>query len=192
MRTAEPIALPDDERAYLQTWVHRGHAVARIQTRARMLVQLAAGWRDVAIAGALEVGVGTVANTRQRFLAGGLEEVLHDQRQERRRQALMGEPLAQLIALAGSPAPRGTPTGHCACWRARPSNGASCPVSRRRPSAKRSKKRAQALAAGTGVPPQGCLPRGASPGWARRSARQWRSSATSTRSRRSRPPRSSR
>jgi len=107
MRTAEPIVLTDDERALVQTWVHRGHAAARIQTRARILVKLADGWRDVAIARALEVGVGTVYNTRQRFLAGGLEAVLHDQRQARYRQALTGEQQAHLIAIACSPAPTG-------------------------------------------------------------------------------------
>jgi transposase len=107
MRTAEPIMLTEDERATVQTWVHRGHAAARIQTRARILLKLAEGWRDVEIARALEVGVGTVYNTRQRFLAGGLEAVLHDQRQERRRQALAGEQLAHLIAIACSAAPAG-------------------------------------------------------------------------------------
>jgi transposase len=107
MRTAEAIELNEDERAYVQTWVHRGHAAARIQTRARIVLKLAEGWRDVEIARALEVGVGTVSNTRQRFLAGGLEAVLHDKTQERRRQALSGAQLAHLIAIACSPAPQG-------------------------------------------------------------------------------------
>jgi transposase len=107
MRTAEPIALTEDERTYLQTWAHRGHAAARIQTRARILLKLAEGWRDVEIARALEVGVGTVYNTRQRFLAGGVAAVLHDKTQERRRQALAGEQIAYLIATACSPAPTG-------------------------------------------------------------------------------------
>ena len=107
MRTAEVIELTEDERATVQTWVHRGHAAARIQTRARILLQLAEGRRDVEIARPLEVGVGTVYNTRQRFLAGGLEAVLHDKTQERRRQALAGEQLAHLIAIACSSAPKG-------------------------------------------------------------------------------------
>jgi transposase len=107
MRTAEAIELNEDERAMVQTWVHRGHAAARIQTRARILLKLTACWRDVEIARALEVGVGTVANTRKRFLAGGLEAVLQDKMQERHRQALTGEQLAHLIAIACSPAPQG-------------------------------------------------------------------------------------
>jgi len=110
MRTAEAMEVDEDERALLQTWVHRGHAAAaRIQTRARILVKLAAGWRDVAIARAVDVdvGVGTVSNTRQRFLAGGLEGVRHDKAQGRHRQALCGEQSAHLIAIACSPAPTG-------------------------------------------------------------------------------------
>src|SRR5258707_2615730 len=107
LRTAEAMALNEDERGTVQTGVHRGPAAARMQTRARIVVKLAEGWRDVEIARALEGGVGTVYNTRQRFLAGGREEVLHDQRQERRRQALTGEQLAHLIAFACSPAPTG-------------------------------------------------------------------------------------
>jgi hypothetical protein len=51
--------------------------------------------------------VGTVYNTRQRFLEGGLGEVLRDQAQERRRQALTGGQIAHLIAIACSPAPAG-------------------------------------------------------------------------------------
>lgn len=107
MRIAEAIVLNEDERGVLQTWVHRGHAAARIQTRARILLKLAEGWRDVEIAHALEVGLGTVSNTRKRFLAGGLEAVLHDQAQARHRQALSGEQIAHLIAVACSSAPKG-------------------------------------------------------------------------------------
>ena len=75
--------------------------------RARILLKRTAGWRDVEIARALEVGLGTVAHTRQRFLAGGLEAVLQDQRHERHRPALTGEHLAPLLAIACRPAPQG-------------------------------------------------------------------------------------
>jgi transposase len=174
MRTAEPIELTDDERAYLQTWVHRGHAAARIQTRARVLLKLAEGWRDSEIARALEVGAGTVYNTRQRYLAGGLEAVLHDQRQERRRQALSGEQLAHLIAHACSPAPKGH--DH---WTLRLLAG-----------------KAVELGFVTGISPEtirhalkktssspGSMNSGASRRWVRRSSRRWRRSSTSMPSR---------
>jgi len=99
--------LSDDERAYLQTCVHRGHAAARSQTRAHILLKLAEGWRDTEVAQAFDVNVGTVRNTRRRFLRGGVDEVLHDRQQERHRQALTGGQLAHLIAIACSPAPHG-------------------------------------------------------------------------------------
>jgi transposase len=180
MRTAEPIELTEDERATVQTWVHRGHAAARIQTRARILLKLAEGWRDVEIAHALEVGVGTVYNTRQRYRAGGLEPVLHDQRQQRRRQALSGEQLAHLIAIACSPAPKGH--DH---WTLRLLAG-----------------KAVELGFGPSISPEtirharkktnsspGSRNSGASPVWGRRSSRRWKRSSTSMPSRRTKSSR---
>jgi transposase len=170
MRTAEPLELTDDERATVQTWVHRGHAAARIQTRARIVLKLAEGWRDVEIARALEVGVGTVYNTRQRFLAGGLEAVLHDQRQERRRQALTGEQLAYLVATAWSPAPHGH--DH---WTLRLLAGKAVELGFV-PSISPETIR-QALKKTSSNP--GSMNSGASPVWEHRLSRRWRRSSTS-------------
>jgi transposase len=180
MRTAEAIVLTEDERAMVQTWVHRGHAAARIQSRARIVLKLAEGWRDVEIARAVDVGVGTVYNTRQRFLAGGLEAVLHDKAQERRRHALSGEQLAHLIAIACSPAP----TGHDH-WTLRLLAG-----------------KAVELGFVTGISPEtirhalkktssspGSMSTGASQAWGRRSWRRWKRFSISTRSRRTRSSR---
>ena len=174
MRTAEPIELTDDERATVQTWVHRGHAAARMQTRARIVLKLAEGWRDVEIARALEVGVGTVYNTRQRFLAGGLDAVLHDQRQERRRQALSGDQIAFLVATACSPAPKGH--DH---WTLRLLAGKAVELGFV-PSISPETIR-QALKKTSSSP--GSMNTGACPVWARRSSRRWRRSSTSMRSR---------
>lgn len=107
MRTAEPVTLSEDERAYLQTFTHRGKANARTQARAYLLLKLAEGWRDVAIADAFDVSVNTVRNTRHRFQDGGLEAVVQDKRQTRYRQALTGEQQAHVIAIACTPAPQG-------------------------------------------------------------------------------------
>ena len=155
--------------------VQRGHAAARIQTRARILLKLAEGWRDVEIARTFEVGVGTVYNTRQRFLAGGLQEVLHDQRQERRRQALTGDQLAYLIATACSPAPAGH--DH---WTLRLLAGKAVElgyVPNISPETIR-----QALKKTNSSP--GSMSSGVCPVWARRWSRRWKRSSTSTRSRR--------
>lgn len=171
MRTAEVIELTEDERATVQTWVHRGHAAARIQTRARILLQLAAGWRDVEVARALEVGVGTVSNTRQRYLAGGLEAVLHDKAQARRRQALSGEQIAHLIAIACSSAP----TGHDH-WTLRLLAGKAVElgfVPRISPETIR-----QALKKTSSSP--GSMRSGVYPVWAPRLSPRWKRSSTST------------
>jgi hypothetical protein len=48
-----------------------------------------------------------VTNLRTRYLTGGLDAVLHDRKQLRRRAALTGAQQAHLIAIACSPVPEG-------------------------------------------------------------------------------------
>lgn len=107
MPTSILIHLSDEERAQLQTFVHRGRANARTLTRAHLLLKLDAGWSDTAIRNAFPVGATTIWRVRRRYAAGGLEAVLHDQRQERRRAALSGEQIAHVVAIACSDAPAG-------------------------------------------------------------------------------------
>lgn len=107
MPTSVAIHLSDDERAHLQTFVHRGRANARTLTRAHILLKLDAGWSDGAIRNAFTVGASTIWRVRRRYAAGSLEGVLHDQRQERRRAALTGEQIAHLVAMACTDAPAG-------------------------------------------------------------------------------------
>jgi transposase len=107
MSTSVVIHLSDDERAHVQTVVHRGRTTARTLTRAHILLKLDAGWSDTAIRNAFGVGATTIWRVRQRYTAGGLEAVLHDRRQARRRQALTGEQVAHLVAVACSDAPAG-------------------------------------------------------------------------------------
>lgn len=107
MPTSVAIRLSDDERAHLQTFVHRGRANARTLTRAHILLKLDAGWCEAAIRDAFAVGASTIWRVRQRHAAGGLEAVLHDRRQTRRRAALSGDQLAHLVAIACTDAPAG-------------------------------------------------------------------------------------
>lgn len=107
MPTSETIQLTDDERIHLQTFVHRGRANARTLTRAYVLLKLDAGWSDEQMRAAFSVGASTIWRVRRRYAADGLEAVLADKRQARRRQALAGEQLAHLIAIACTPAPAG-------------------------------------------------------------------------------------
>ena len=87
--------------------MRRGKANARTLTRARVLLKSDEGWTDAKIAEALDLSEQTVRNTRQRFRAGGVEAVLTDKRQARRRQALTDEQAAHLIAVTCSKVPDG-------------------------------------------------------------------------------------
>lgn len=101
------VILTDDERTTLETFVHRGKANARTLTRARILLKSAEGWSTSALVAAFDVCEATVTNVRKRFAQGGLEAVLHDKVQQRRRSALSGLQTAYLIAVACSPSPDG-------------------------------------------------------------------------------------
>jgi transposase len=91
----------------LHTVVHRGHTSARTRSRAQVLLKLGDGWSDLAVAHAFDVCRNTVKRVRARFLDGGVDAVLTDKVQERRRLALTGEQQAHLIAIACSPVPDG-------------------------------------------------------------------------------------
>jgi transposase len=107
MRQPPTVTLTDEERATLETLVHRGKANARTVTRARILLKSAEGWSTAALVEALDVCSATVTNVRRRFAQGGLEGVLHDKVQQRRRSALSGLQTAHLIAVVCSPSPDG-------------------------------------------------------------------------------------
>jgi transposase len=107
MPAPRPIALSTSDSERLCLFVQRGKANARTFKRAQILLKLNAGWTGAEIADAYGVSQNTVGNVRTRFLRGGLDAALSDQRQERRRQALTGAQQAQLIAIACSDAPEG-------------------------------------------------------------------------------------
>lgn len=105
MPALRPIALSASDHEHLCLFLQRGKANARTFKRAQVLLKLSAGWTRAQIVDVYGVSQNTVSNVRTRFLHGGLEAVLSDQRQERRRQALTGAQQAQLIAIACSTAP---------------------------------------------------------------------------------------
>jgi len=102
-----PVTLSETDRASLHTFIHAGKATARIFTRARVLLKAADGWTDAEICEALDISRNTSIRVRQLYLEGGLEAVLRDKRQQRRRQALSGGQAAHLVAMACTPAPDG-------------------------------------------------------------------------------------
>ncbi len=105
--TLPVITLSDSDRAHLYQCVHRGHTSARTRTRAQVLLKLGEGWSEAEVCRAFDVCRNTVVRVRRRFAEGGVEAVLTDKRQERRRQALTGAQQAHLIAIACSDAPEG-------------------------------------------------------------------------------------
>jgi transposase len=107
MPTTPSVTLSESERGQLWTSVHRGKTNARTLKRAQVLLKVDDGWTAAEIVEAFDVSASTVANVCRRFREGGVEAVLHDKRQERRRQALTGEQLAHLVAVACTDAPAG-------------------------------------------------------------------------------------
>jgi hypothetical protein len=108
------VTLTSDERAELEALVRKGTGAVLRLTRARILLKADQGdggpaWPDAAVAEALDVAVNTVANTRQRFVEGGLARALNRKAQDRpsRVRVLDGRAEAHLVALACSDPPAG-------------------------------------------------------------------------------------
>jgi transposase len=101
------LSLSETEHAEAQRFVRQGKANARTLTRAWVVLKLADGWDEAKIAETFAISQATVKNVAQRFAKGGLDLVLHDRVQQRRRQALTGQQAAHLIATTCSPAPDG-------------------------------------------------------------------------------------
>ena len=96
-------------RECLPAHVHpRGQSqCSHLHPRSRLAASAAEGWTDQQICDAFDISRNTSIRVRQLYLDGGLEAVLHDKRQARRRQALTGGQAAHLIAVTCSPAPNG-------------------------------------------------------------------------------------
>jgi transposase len=101
------IELSKEERKQVEGFIRRGKANARNLTRAHILLKSAEGWSIERIASTYGVSEATVSNVRARYRAGGVERVLKDKVQKKRRRALGGEDEAVLVAIACSPVPEG-------------------------------------------------------------------------------------
>jgi transposase len=101
------INLTEEERTTVERFIRRGKANARNITRAHILLKSAEGWSIAHIAETYGVSQATVSNVRTHYRAGGVERVLKDQVQQKRRRALGGEAEAVMVAIACSPVPEG-------------------------------------------------------------------------------------
>ena len=101
------VALSAAERAELRALVRAGTAGARRLRRAHTLLLAEEGQTDETIADALHIGSATVARTRQRFAAEGLNAALSERPRPGGARKLSPKQEAHLIALACSKAPDG-------------------------------------------------------------------------------------
>ena len=101
------ISLTDEERRHVERFIRRGKAKARSIMRAHVLLKSADGWSIERIVEQFNVSAATVSNVRKRYRTDGVEGVLKDKVQQKRRRALGGEAEALLVALACSPVPEG-------------------------------------------------------------------------------------
>jgi transposase len=100
------IELSADEQTTVERFIRRGQANARNIMRAHMLLKSAEGWSIERIAEAYGVSQATVSNVRARYRAGGVDRVLKDKGQQKRRRVLAGADEAVLVAIACSRAGR--------------------------------------------------------------------------------------
>ena len=101
------IELSEEERNELERYIRRGKANARNIKRAHILLKSGEGWPIERIAETFGSSVATVSKVRTRYRAGGVEGVLKDKVQTKRRRALGGTEEAVLVAIACSPVPEG-------------------------------------------------------------------------------------
>lgn len=107
------VTLSEAERARLRTLIGSGTAPARALAHARLLLkadqgEAGPGWTDAAIAGAVEVGLATVARVRQAYATRGLDAALQQKRPDREYERTFdGAREARLLALACSDPPVG-------------------------------------------------------------------------------------
>ena len=91
-----------------------GPLTRRRRNRALILLRADAGETDEEIVEGVGVSLGTVANVRRRFSAGGLAAALHERPRPGAKPSLDGKAEAIVIATACSPVPEGRAT-----WTAR-------------------------------------------------------------------------
>jgi transposase len=101
------INLSGEEREAVEAFIRRGKANARRVTRAHILLKDAEGWSIPELAETFGVSPTTVSNVRKRYREGGVDGVLKDKRQAKRRCGLDGTGEAVMVALACSPVPEG-------------------------------------------------------------------------------------
>lgn len=105
------IQLTDDQRQELEKLINSGHAPARTQSRARILLLLDRSqgkrWLDREVTAAVMCSRGRVVDVRRRFVNDGLQAALYEKPRPGQKPKITGDIEAQLVLLACSDAPEG-------------------------------------------------------------------------------------
>ena len=104
------VALPAAERTELLGLLKHGTLSARKLNRVHILLLADEGRADEQIAATLHTGLSTVARTRQRWVAAGLDGALHERPRPGRVPRLDERANAHLVALACTDPPEGRST----------------------------------------------------------------------------------
>ena len=99
------VTLTTEERQELLKLTGSGELSARKMKRAQILLKADENWKDKEIIAALNTSRSTVERTRKRYVEGGLEKALNEDRRPGARKKLDGRAEAHLIALACSDPP---------------------------------------------------------------------------------------
>lgn len=111
MSKALTLCLTDEQRGHLHRLIRAGHAPARTQTRARILLLTDRSQEerrpDAQVAQAVLCSPGTVSNVRRRFAREGPEAALSDKPRPGAAPKVTGDIEAHLVTLACSDPPEG-------------------------------------------------------------------------------------
>ena len=103
----EHVTLTDEERATLTALLAKGSLKVRTFKRATGLLELDRHQNLQVVAATLRVNYNTVAEWRDKYVAGGLDAALYDKPRVGRPIEIDGAARAKITALACTPAPAG-------------------------------------------------------------------------------------
>lgn len=111
MSKHQDIILTTDDRSTLDGLIRAGKCLARVQTKARILLltdtSQGTGFKNHEIVSALGTSICTVLRTRKAFLDFGLSSALYDKPRPGQRPKITGEVEAALTVLVCSDPPEG-------------------------------------------------------------------------------------
>jgi transposase len=113
MRVGPRVELTPEPRATLQEWANGRKTPVRLAERSRIVLMAAEGKRDIDIAAAISITLGTAARWRKRFLRHGPAGLEKDDPRPGRTPAISKEAVPEIIRCAtlARARPQATPCG---------------------------------------------------------------------------------